>query len=294
VGCDYAGTVLAIGTDVTKKFKIGDRVYGCAHGSHYTESYSGVFAEYAMVKGDVAMHVPTNPDVDLTMNDLSTLPLGCITVGQGLFQPRKGLSLAWPEEGKANGEWVLIYGGSTATGTLGIQFAKLAGYRVVTTCSPRNYGLVISRGADEVFDYNDPACAAKIRALTENNLKYAWDTVGESPNICAEALSSDSTICHYGTILYNKFPREELKYTATEMYTMFGEYYYKYGQDFPVITEDFEFAKRWMNLTEQLVAERKIKPHPKRVESGGLDGILKGLQDLGEERVSGEKLVYSI
>lgn len=36
VGCDYAGTVLAIGTDVTKKFKIGDKVYGCAHGSHYS------------------------------------------------------------------------------------------------------------------------------------------------------------------------------------------------------------------------------------------------------------------
>jgi NADPH:quinone reductase-like Zn-dependent oxidoreductase len=84
VGCDFAGTVLAIGSEVAKKFEVGDKVYGCAHGSHYTESYSGVFAEYAVVKGDVTMHIPTGPDAGLGMDDLATLPLGCITVGQGL------------------------------------------------------------------------------------------------------------------------------------------------------------------------------------------------------------------
>lgn len=294
VGCDYAGTVLAIGCEVTKQFRVGDTVYGCAHGSHYTESYGGVFAEYAMVKGDVTMHVPANPDVALGMDDLSTLPLGCITVGQGLFQPGKGLSLALPGEGKGNDEWVLIYGGSTATGTLGIQFAKLAGYKVITTCSPRNNDLVKSRGADEVFDYTDPECAGKIRKLTENKLRYAWDTVGKGENICAGALSSDSAICHFGSILNNDFPRKDVKHTATEMYTMFGEYYFKYGKDFQVVAEDYEFAKTWMTLTEMLVAEGKIKPHPKRVGSGGVEGIQGGLKELGQEGVSGQKLVYRI
>src|SRR5450756_584192 len=51
VGCDYAGTVVQIGSEVTKPFKIGDRVYGCAHGSNQDQAYDGVFAEYAMVKG---------------------------------------------------------------------------------------------------------------------------------------------------------------------------------------------------------------------------------------------------
>lgn len=294
VGCDYSGTVLEIGSEVTKQFKIGEKVFGCAHGSHFTETYSGVFAEYAMVKGDVTMHAPTDPDPGLGMDDLATLPLGCITVGQGLFQPGKGLSLNFPGAGKGNEEWVLIYGGSTATGTLGIQFAKLAGYKVVTTCSPRNNDLVKSRGADKIFDYNDPECGAKIRAFTENKLKYAWDTVGESPHICAEALSSDSSICRYGSILDNDFPRSDVKHTATEMYTMFGEYYFKYEQHFPVLEEDYEFAKTWMTLVEKLVADGKIKPHPKRLESGGINGILNGMKDLEEEKVSGQKLVYKI
>jgi NADPH:quinone reductase-like Zn-dependent oxidoreductase len=132
VGCDYAGSVVSIGSEVTKAFKVGDKVYGCAHGSNFNEAYDGVFAEYAMVKGDVAMHLPM--DSDLGMEDLCTVPLCAITAGQGLFQPGKGLGLALPETGKGDGEWVLIYGGSTTSGCLGIQFATLAGYKVVTTC----------------------------------------------------------------------------------------------------------------------------------------------------------------
>ncbi|KAF4637835.1 hypothetical protein G7Y89_g239 [Cudoniella acicularis] len=224
VGCDYAGTILQIGSEVTKSFKVGDRVYGCAHGSNSDEAYDGVFAEYAVVKGDVAMLAPSSssPAGNLEMEDLCTIPLCSITVGQGLFQPNKGFGLSLPGEGKGNGEWVLIYGGSTVCGTLGIQFAKLAGYKVITTCSPRNNELVKSRGADEVFDYNDPESAAKIRAFTDNKLRYAWDTAGDS-KFCSEALSSDDSICHYGAILFDDFPREKAKRTMTLMYTMFGE-----------------------------------------------------------------------
>jgi len=85
------------------------------------------------------------------------------TVGQGLFQKGKGLSLALPEERKGNGEWIMIYGDSTATGSLGIQFAKLAGYKVITSFSPRNVGFVKSRGADEVLNYSEPDCGSRIR-----------------------------------------------------------------------------------------------------------------------------------
>jgi NADPH:quinone reductase-like Zn-dependent oxidoreductase len=299
VGCDYAGTVVSIGAEVTKPFNIGDKVYGCAHGGNSNEPYDGAFAQYAMVKGDIAMHIPTypSPSAALGMEDFCTIALGSITVGQGLFQPGKGLGLAFPEQGNAGGggEWVLIYGGSTATGSLGIQFAKLAGYRVITTCSPRNNSLVQSCGADEVFDYNDPKCGAKIHKLTDGNLRYAWDTIGQavSAKVCDEALSSNSAICHYGTILGNKFPREDVKYTFSLMYTVFGEAFSKYQKDFPPSNDDHEFGKTWMNLTEKLVAEGKIKPHPKRVGSGGLEGVLEGIEVL-TDGVSGEKLVYRI
>jgi NADPH:quinone reductase-like Zn-dependent oxidoreductase len=292
VGCDYSGTVVSIGDQVTKSFKIGERVFGCAHGSNYNEPYDGVFAEYAVVKGDLAMRVPAS----VGMEDVSTIGLGSITVGQGLFQKDKGLGLNPPEAGKGNGEWVLIHGGGTATGTLGIQYAKLAGYNVITTCSPRNNNLVKSRGADEVFDYNDPECGNKIRKFTENKLKYAWDTVGldESSKVCGEALSSKGEGCHYGTILRNKSPREDVKYTSTLMYTVFGEKFDKFGFAIPAIQNDFEFGKMWMGLTEKLVSEGKLKPHPAKVGKGNLEGILEGLDEMKQGKVRGEKMVYSV
>ncbi|RDL36909.1 Uncharacterized protein BP5553_06261 [Venustampulla echinocandica] len=293
VGCDYAGTVVSIGSEVTKSFKVGDKVFGCAHGSNSSQPYDGVFAEYAAVKGDVAMRIPDS----VSFEDASTIGLGSITVGQGLFQQGKGLGLELPFEGKGNDEWVLIYGGSTATGTLGIQFAKLAGYKVITTCSPRNNELVKSRGADEVFDYNDPACGSKIRELTGDKLRWAWDTVGNdsSAKVCAEALSSHGNVCHFGTILTNQLPRDDgVKYTSTLMYTVFGEEFLKFGQTFPASKEDFEFGKYWFELTEKLLKEGKLKNHPAKVGDGGLDGVLKGLNDMQNGKVSGQKLVYKL
>ncbi|CAG8950320.1 hypothetical protein HYFRA_00006813 [Hymenoscyphus fraxineus] len=291
VGCDFSGTVVSIGDKVTKQFKIGEEVYGVAHGGNANNSEDGVFGEYAVVKGDLVMRKPEN----LSFEDASTIPLGTVTVAQGLFQKGKGLGLELPGDGKGNGEWVLIYGGSTATGTLGIQFAKLAGYKVITTCSPRNHELVKSRGADEVFDYNASDAAAKIRELTGNKLKYAWDTVGidASAVFCAEALSSEAG-GHFGTILQNKIPRDDVKQTGTIMYTIFGETYDKFGIHFPASKEDFEFAKVWTALSEKLVAEGKVKPHPAQVGKGGLEGVLQGLEDLKNGKVSGNKLVYNI
>jgi hypothetical protein len=50
----------------------------------------------------------------------------------------------------------------------------------------------------------------------------------------------------------------------------------------------------WMDLTDNLVAEGKLKAHPRRIESGGLEGILSGIEELRAKKVRGEKLVYRI
>ena len=118
-GCDYAGIVVEIGADVSKGFSPGDRICGCAHGANFDEPSDGVFAQYAMVKGDLQMKIPEF----LSFEKAATLPLGVASVGQGLYQ--KALKLNLPTNPTKNGEWVLIYGGSSATGSLGVQFAKL-------------------------------------------------------------------------------------------------------------------------------------------------------------------------
>ena len=131
-GCDYAGTVVKVGSGVTKSFSPGDRICGCAHGANQDEPYDGVFAEYAMVKGDVQMKVPDS----LSLEQAATFPLGVATVGQGLYQ--KALKLNLPTNPSTKGEWVLIYGGSSATGSLGVQYAKLYVSHISKHVSPRH------------------------------------------------------------------------------------------------------------------------------------------------------------
>jgi NADPH:quinone reductase-like Zn-dependent oxidoreductase len=152
VGLDYAGTVVgaaAAGGLTKKKFEIGDRVCGPVHGCNAVHDEDGAFAEYIVVKADLQMHVPPH----MSLEDAATLGCGVLTIGQGLYQSL-GLPLPKLDGGnKETGKWILIYGGSSATGTLAIQFAKLSGFKVVTTCSPRNFDLVSGLGADVVLDY---------------------------------------------------------------------------------------------------------------------------------------------
>lgn len=67
---------------------------------------------------------------------------------------------------------------------------RLSGYKVVATASPRNFELVKSFGADEVFDYKDPEVVSKIKQATGDSITNAVDTISlkDSQRITAESL----------------------------------------------------------------------------------------------------------
>jgi NADPH:quinone reductase-like Zn-dependent oxidoreductase len=210
VGCDYAGTVVQVGPKVTKDFKVGDRIAGFTHGVNSVEKEDGCFAEYAVAKGDVQCKLPDN----ISDEEASTLGVGVTTVGQALYQ---SLGLPLPGGEKAN-EPLLIYGGSTATGSLAIQFAVLSGCKVITTCSPRNFPFVKALGAAEAFDYNDPDVAKKIREYTDDKLTKVFDCISEgaSPKISSEAISSKGGKVTY--LLATKHDRTDVENKVSLLY----------------------------------------------------------------------------
>ncbi|EMC98222.1 hypothetical protein BAUCODRAFT_66865 [Baudoinia panamericana UAMH 10762] len=289
-GCDFAGEVVEVGADVSKHFQPGDRIAGTTHGANASNPEDGCFAEYCVAKADLMVKLPQS----LSYEKAATFPLGTSTVGQGLYQ--KALKLNLPTQPTKNGETVLIYGGSTATGSLAIQFAKLSGYRVITTCSKHNFDAAKSLGADAVYDYRDPDCGKQINKDTKDSLKLIWDTVSvpESAQICAEAMSSDTSGARYGSILPVKYPTEGVEVVSTLMYTIFDAPFKKFGMDFPPVPEDFEFAKKFFDITEKLLAEGKLKTHEEQVGPHGLQGVLEGFQQMKEGKVSGRKLVYRV
>ncbi|PYH94043.1 GroES-like protein [Aspergillus ellipticus CBS 707.79] len=277
IGCDYAGIVEEVGKNVKKSFKKGDRVCGFAHGGN----------AYIAVKGDIQIHIPEN----LSFQEAATLGVGISTVGQGLYQ---SLKLALPTEPTKEATPILIYGGSTATGALAIQFAKLSGYTVLTTCSPHNFELVKSLGADAAFDYKDANSVAEIRKYTNNNLKLVFDTISveASTKYCDAVISPEGG--DYSALLAVGIERANVHDRWTLAYTIVGEEF-MFGQTrFPTKPEDQAFAENFWAISEKLLAEGKIKIHRPSVRPHGLKGVLEGLELLKADKVSGEKLVYNV
>lgn len=119
VGCDFTGTVVALGPKVTKDYEPGDRIAGVCHGSNATYLDDGCFGEYCLVKEGATFKIPDHmPD-----EQAATIGVATVTIALGLY---RNLGMPYPgSKTSGNGEWVLVYGGSTAMGSMAIQCAKL-------------------------------------------------------------------------------------------------------------------------------------------------------------------------
>src|SRR5437588_979257 len=130
LGVDFAGTVEAVGKNVTQ-FKPGDEVFG---------GRDGAFAEYICPRADRAI---TLKPANITFEQAASVNIAGITALQALR-----------DKGKVEpGQKVLINGASGGVGTFAVQIAKSFGADVTGVCSTRNLDLVRSLGADHVIDY---------------------------------------------------------------------------------------------------------------------------------------------
>ncbi len=128
-GTDVAGTVEAVGEDVTQ-LRPGDEVFGWA---------AGAFAEYAHADENQFVKKPA----DLTFEQASAIGVSASTALQLLR-----------DDGKVQpGQKVLINGASGGVGTFAVQIAKAFGAEVTGVSSTKNLDLVRSIGADHVIDY---------------------------------------------------------------------------------------------------------------------------------------------
>lgn len=170
-----------------------------------------------------------------------------------------------------------------------------SGLEVITTCSPKHFDLLKSYGADHVFDYRSPTCAADIRKVTNDGLTYVLDCIStdETARVCADSIGVNGG--RYSTLgPVENFPRGDVDNLFTLAYTAIGDTCHLGEHEFPANPEDFHFAVKFWAMTEQLLKEGKVKVHPVTKRPGGLEGILEGLQEMREGRVSGGKLVYTL
>lgn len=119
-GSDFSGTVVARGPNLARDINVGDRVAGAVHASNPLNPTSGAFAEYIAAYADQLWKMPDS------MGWEQAAAIGwCVvgTVGLAMFRALK--LPGSPELPVQKPMFVLVYGGSTASGTMAIQLLRL-------------------------------------------------------------------------------------------------------------------------------------------------------------------------
>ncbi len=158
IGLVLAGEIESVGRDI-RRFKPGDHVYGL------TGFNLGAYAEYTCMK-----------ETDSTHGCLALKPAN-VTYEEATAAAYGGLlALQALETGDIRrGQRVLVYGASSTSGTIAVQYAKHLGAHVTAVCGTANVELAQSLGADAVIDYT------KVDALASGEqYDVVLDAVGKA------------------------------------------------------------------------------------------------------------------
>ena len=164
LGCDVAGVVEAIGSEVTT-FSVGDEVF-----ARLEKLRMGGLAERVCADASVVAKKPAKA----SFCEAAALPLVTLTALQAL---RESAPLT-------AGQRVLIHAGAGGVGSHAIQIAKQLGLWVATTTSTKNVEFTNQLGADQVIDYTKE----KLRDAV-HDLDFVFDTLGPESEIASLAVT---------------------------------------------------------------------------------------------------------
>ena len=322
-GCDFAGVVTGVGGPTAQKrgLKIGDRVAGVVMGMNPLRPNIGAFAEHTSVYCNTCLKIPD--DWTFAQAASGVGGVAWCTVPWALFHH---LALPpGPELEPLNSEFVrpsevlgpkikitsshdgtekspttvLVNGGASFTGTCAVQLLKLAGFTVVATCSPKSFEMVKSYGADAVFDYSSPTCAAEINAHTRNGLRFVLDciTTADTTRLCyaaigraggryvaldpySVAVAGSRAIVHADWVFGMDLMGEEVLWPTP------------HGRKRDAVAHSF--GVQWNKTLQTLLDRDLIRPHPQLVRETGLEGALEGIQEIRSTKGLSHKLVYTL
>lgn len=158
LGWDVAGTVVAVGAEVTR-FKAGDAVWYAGE----LERPGGNSERHAVDERLVGRKPST-----LTMAEAAALPLTAITAWELMFE-RMGI----PHGTQGRPATLLVVGAAGGVGSIAVQLARrLTGLTVIGTASrPETRGWVEAMGAHHVVDHAKPL-VEQVKAVAPAGVDY--------------------------------------------------------------------------------------------------------------------------
>ncbi|KAK6462412.1 zinc-binding oxidoreductase alcohol dehydrogenase [Scheffersomyces coipomensis] len=303
-GSDAAGIVTKVGKNV-KGFEIGDYVSTTLHGNYRPDR--GAFAEYVIadpsttVKYDKSTflseplpvgNVPSS--VINTFEGAAAITLSLATVGLSFSNSLK----IKPNKAENASKYILIWGGATSTGIVGIQIAKLVyGLKVITTASKKHHEFLKSLGADETFDYRESNVVDQIKKAANGKIYYAFDTVSSTETY---QQTYDATIGSptesFDNLLFQTKANiktesgNNARFSSTVVYLANGETL-NLGQEIIPSKELLDdYNHFWLELLPPYIKD--LKNPNLRVLKPGFESVNEALDLLREDKISGEKVVF--
>ncbi|KAH8664780.1 chaperonin 10-like protein [Ilyonectria robusta] len=286
LGCDFAGRVDAVGSNVSR-LKKGDKVAGLIWGGEIKGL--GAYSDYTIADENICFKIPDN----IPLEQAATVPLAATTAWLALFRSQSlniDRTLGLDVE-------LLVWAGSTSVGLYAVQIASLFGFKVATVCSPRHFPLLHSLGAKHVFDYKDPEVVKKIQ-IALPNLKYIFDTIRNETS----SATASTAMREAGGILCTVRPSKEFtehvssrtKVTSILVFTSFLKEHQMGSRILPASEEDHQLATEFYQALPSLLSQGKIRPNTPWVIDQGLGGVNEGFQAFRDGKISGYKIVYKL
>ncbi len=243
-GADVAGTVVAIGADVTQ-YQPGDAVFG--------ECAGGGSAHYLTIDADNVVPKPQS----VSFEAAGATPVAGLTAVQAL----RSHAAVEP------GDRVLINGAAGGVGTFSVQIAKALGAEVTAVCSSGNVDLVRSLGADDVIDYTGEDFVD-----VAGRFDVMMDNVGNrTPAECLSVLLPDGRYVAVSGPKTNRWlgPVPHIARTAFA--------FWRASQTFHQFVASPN--REDLNFLAKALESGSVKPEIQRVV--GLEGVAEGLAEIG-------------
>ncbi|KAK0641868.1 chaperonin 10-like protein [Cercophora newfieldiana] len=288
LGADLAGEIIS--SDSASPYPAGTRVAGVTHALSSGNLSNSAFQNYTAIKISSLIPLPASipytqgatlatstGTAALILYDLLSIPLPSLTTGPSITGIPPTL---------------LVWGGSSAIGTMAIQLAKLSGVQnIIAAASGKHHGRLRSLGATTVVDYSSPSAVEDVVAAIEKGGR-------EAPLYVVDPVSSPKSAAPVVEVLKRVGAGSGTKVANTLPWPA--------GLDVPegvqvsgVAAQDLwgrrEDLATWLfgEALPKWLGEGEIVPVKARVVEGGLKGIQKGLEEL-MRGVSGEKLVVEL
>jgi NADPH:quinone reductase-like Zn-dependent oxidoreductase len=292
LGSDAAGTIVAVGSNVTR-FIVGDRVFFQGIIGDYDSS---TFQQYCKMPAALVSATPKNvSDVEAAGISLATMAVATAFYDKTGY----GLKAPWEMGGKTagSGSAVVIIGGASSVGQYAIQFARLSGFtRIITNASPTNHAMLRELGAHVVLDRSQSS-AEDFKAATNGlPLTFVFDAISAKSTQILGVQIVQTTEAEDGCLVTVHVVRPETpdqdavelaqsSQPATSIKQVLG-----IGSS-PELRYLSEPMAKALGGPDGYIAMELVKPNKPRVVRGGLSAVEEALE-LNRNGVSGVKVVF--